>query len=491
MRTSTLILPAALTALLASPFPLAAEEDAMQALFKILLDRGSISQQEFDKLSVLAEKDKKPVQAAAPVRPLSTPISEEPSTLGQISELEARIAKVESETKAIEKKAAALPAAKSGDKWFDRLKLDGYTQFRVTSLLNEGADDIHVPADRSVNDQESLHIRRGRFKIYGDVSDHLHLYSQLDFAGSVFGSGGSLGLQARDLYGDISLDDDKEYRFRLGLSKVPFGFVNMQSSQNRITLERADALNSAAEGERDYGAYFMYAPKEVRERFKELVKSGLKGSGDYGMFTVGAYNGQGLNRADFDGQPHWLARVTYPWKFPNGQFFETSLQAYTGHFNSETKSITTPTGKITPIIDSNGVEDQRVGITAILYPQPFGIEAEWNWGSGPELNADYSAITRGSLNGGYILANYRLKTDHGEFFPFARWNYFDGARKFAANAPVTEVNEIDFGVEWSPWPQVELSVMYTHTLQRTNTSAAPYNLVQDADRVGFQVQWNY
>src|SRR3712207_8809216 len=53
------------------------------------------------------------------------------------------------------------------------------------------------------------------------------------------------------LFRSIAIDDAKEHRFRVGQSKVPFGWVNLQSSQNRAPLERPDALNQAVEGERD------------------------------------------------------------------------------------------------------------------------------------------------------------------------------------------------------------------------------------------------
>jgi hypothetical protein len=95
-------------------------------------------------------------------------------------------------------------------------------------------------------------------------------------------------LQARDVYADVSLDPAREFRVRLGLSKVPYGFTNLQSSQNRYALERPDALNSAVEGERDIGAYFIWAPYEIRNRFKDLVKMGLRGSGDYGVLSLWA-----------------------------------------------------------------------------------------------------------------------------------------------------------------------------------------------------------
>jgi len=126
-----------------------------------------------------------------------------------------------------------------------------------------------------------------------------------------------------------------------------------------------------------------------------------------------------------------------------------------------------------------------------MYPQPFGIEAEWNWGRGPELASNYASVEVESLQGGYVQFNYLLDTSKGNVFPFVRWHYFDGARKFARNAPWDEVNELDLGFEWSPWPELELSVMYTHTFDRTNTATAPYDKVEGEDRVGFQVQWNY
>ena len=132
-----------------------------------------------------------------------------------------------------------------------------------------------------------------------------------------------------------------------------------------------------------------------------------------------------------------------------------------------------------------------MAFTAVVYPQPFGIEAEWTVGKGPQLSKDYRTIGSETLQGGYVQVNYALKNQIGTWFPFARWQYFDGARKFGRNAPVTEVNEVDFGVEFAKWAEVEVMGMFTHTFRRTRTSTFPYGLTRDANRVGLQVQWNY
>lgn len=410
----------------------------------------------------------------------------------RLAALEAQVAEQKTAREAAEK--AAKKATES--KWYEKIGLRGYTQLRTTSLFNEDlTPDLVVPADSSVSEKETFLIRRGRFIFSGDVSEHVFLYAQFDAFGSVGGSGDK-GLQTRDLYADVALDADKEYRFRVGQSKVPYGFVNLQSSQNRAPMERPDALNSAVEGERDIGVFFYWAPKEIRNLFRDLVRKGLKGSGDYGVLGFGAYSGQGLNRSDQNGEFHWIGRASYPIQFDNGQILELGAQAYAGDFVVSTQTLGSGASAVpAPTAKADGLDDERVALSATLYPQPFGFEAEWTWGEGPELNSTLTAVEVESLHGGYLQVNALIETSKGPLFPFVRWNYFDGARKFRANAPSNEINELDFGVEWAPWPELELAVMYTHTFERTNTTdtsgPAFYERAEDADRLAFQLQWNY
>lgn len=408
----------------------------------------------------------------------------------ELKVIDNRIAESKKSLAELDKLSAETPQAlmeKMMDgKWYENLSFRGYAQFRFTSLFGDSRPPVNVPNDRTVSDTESFGIRRGRIILSGDATDHLYIYAQSDFNGS--SGSGDFVLAMRDLYADISLDPAKEFRFRVGQSKVPFGFTNLQSSQNRAALERVDAINSAAEGERDIGAYFMWAPKEKRDLFKRLVKDGLKGSGDYGVFAIGAYSGQGLNRSDQNGQPHVVARLAYPFELDNGQIMEVGIQGYTGTFVPTTANIP---GVGTPVAPNRGVKDERVALTYILYPKPFGIEAEWAWGRGPQLSDDMLTIGEESLSGGYVQASYLHKNKYGTWLPFTRYNHYEGGRKFGRNAPWDNVQEVDFGLEWSPVPEVELTFMYTHTFERTNTAVAPYNEVRGADRLGIQLQWNF
>ncbi len=371
------------------------------------------------------------------------------------------------------------------DKWYERLKPRGYVQFRGYSMFEGNGADFHQPNDSNIaNDSSFFGIRRGRFIWSGDLTSHLYVYMQADYMASVSGSN---VLQARDVYADISLDPAREFRARIGLSKVPYGWSNMQSSQNRLALERTDSINSAVEGERDLGAYLMWAPFEIRNRFKDLVKMGLRGSGDYGLIALGAYNGQGINRSDANGQPHFVARATYPFELDNGQFLEFSVNGYTGRYVPTASRIP---GGVTPDFEARGVRDERVGVTAILYPQPFGIEAEWNWGNGPVLNDSMTEIESGKLMGGYVQASYRhIFGNQAELIPFVRYQYNDGGRKFATNAPRSQVDEWAVGLRYIPYPELELTLQYVHG-DRTNTVVAPYEQ-HDGNFIGLQAQINF
>jgi hypothetical protein len=227
--------------------------------------------------------------------------------------------------------------------------------------------------------------------------------------------------------------------------------------------------------------------------------------------------------------------LAYPFQLESGQYFELGLSGYQGKFVPGSSSSK----------NAQQFTDRRAAANFVLYPQPFGMEAEWTYGEGPESIINYDSQGRGAftkadgtrtfsapgmttenLHGGYVLFNYKADTDYGTIIPFTRWSYFDGARKFVSNAPSQNVNEIDFGIEYQPWPCFEIALVYTRTFNRTNTGAssaytdykAPsstsngtlanfpagtanataannaagiYNLVKDVDRVTLQLQFNF
>ena len=221
-----------------------------------------------------------------------------------------------------------------GKHWYDKLSIRGYTQVRVGRALTQDRDggDPSLLGDRSISaDTGTFSIRRARLILSGDVSEHLALFFQTDFANNPADGTHTFFAQIRDLYADIYLDTDKVNRIRVGQSKLPWGFEEMQSSGNRVAIDRSDAIDSGdSPNQRDLGTFYYWTPVEKQKLLKDLVDGGLKGSGNYGIFGIGVYNGQGGSELDENRNLHMVARFTWPFQLASGQVVELSMQGYTG-----------------------------------------------------------------------------------------------------------------------------------------------------------------
>lgn len=405
------------------------------------------------------------------------------------------------------------------ERWYERMSIRGYTQLRYNHIINNEFLTSQQ-GDRSIGPNNEFFLRRARVIFSGQPHERVFFYIQPEFAGLVNGTEQVAVL--RDFYADLFLTENKEWRIRAGLSKVPYGFENLQSSQNRLALDRDDALNSGTPNERDLGLFLYYAPTTVRERFRRLVDSGLKGSGDYGMLGIGVYNGQGPNARDFNKNKHVVFHSMFPFEFANGQILQIGMDAYTGQFNVQTTA-TTPNPPLAsnnfqpavPVVTNNGSYlDERIAWHFVLYPQPIGIQAEYTIGRGPQLNEARTEVVEGSLRGGYVqlFYNYRCDTFCQSIFPFIRWQEYFGGRKAEENAPRNTVRETEVGVEYRFNRALELTVMYTWTQRNMPNpignpsfgsagdclnpqfsvpcATTPYQL-QSGNLLRFQLQWNF
>ena len=273
--------------------------------------------------------------------------------------------------------------------WYDRLSISGYAQFRYNRLL-ETNDRLKCPTcDRSIGDNGGFFLRRARISISAQVSDRVSVSIQPDFTTEVGGRENTLVL--RHYYADIYLDSAKTFRARVGQSEVPTGFEAVQSSARRAPFDRADAMESSAPGEQDLGVFFFWTPADARRRIREVASPELKGTGDYGVVAVGVYNGQGGNRAEMNDAPHVIARVAYPFRV-GSRYLEANGYAYGGTYTIA------PSQRAAGVGGADDFTDQRVGASLVLFPQPFGAQAEWTTGRGPEYDAPSNAITEQHLN---------------------------------------------------------------------------------------------
>ena len=351
---------------------------------------------------------------------------------------------------------------KKADKpWYERFTIRGYMQARFNRIYSTDDDFKNDLGDKNIAKNNSFSLRRARFVLTGDVAPFLSIYLQTEASGA--------DVKMRDWYGDIFLDKDKEFRIRVGQSKVPFGFENMQSSQQRAPLDRSDPINSGAPGERDLGAFAYWAPKHTRKVFKHLVDDGLKGSGDYGVLALGIYNGQGINVDDKNENRHVVLRGTYPLELGD-QILEVGANGYLGKFTIERDA---------GIAGKANIRDMRVGGHVVLYPQPIGFQAEYNVGKGPELTGD--TVADENLQGGYAMVIGHV----GDFFPFVRGAYYDGALKTEKNAPHHETKELVIGSEWHFHKRIELTLEVDHARRKIADDEVRGTIVRG------QLQLNY
>lgn len=368
--------------------------------------------------------------------------------------------------------------------WYESITIRGYAQVRYNRFLETNNDLGCEQCDRSWGGAGGVFFRRIRIIFFGQLSKQVYFYIQPDFASTPVSTVQNFA-QIRDAYFDIGIDAENELRFRIGQSKVPFGFENMQSSQNRLPLDRNDALNSAVSNERDIGVFFYWAPKKIRERFSMLVRDGFKGSGDYGVFGIGAYNGQTANKPELNKEMHVAARLCYPFVI-GGQIVEPAIQAYTGNFVIPKDQIS---AGVKAKSDLNYL-DQRAAMSLILYPRPFGIMAEYNIGVGPEYNPLTNTIEEKELQGGYVTLNYMIKAKKHLIYPFIRMQYYQGGKKHERDARSYTVNENEIGIEWQPNKYFELVTMYTISSRRYEDALKPINS-QAGNLLRIQAQVNF
>lgn len=373
-------------------------------------------------------------------------------------------------------------SATATKKWFESINIRGYAQVRYNGLLQTNEDLECEQCDKSWGGENGFFMRRMRVIFYGQINPRVYFYIQPDFASAPSSTTQNFA-QLRDAYFDLGIDKENEFRLRVGQSKVPYGFENMQSSQNRLPLDRADAMNSAVSNERDLGVFFYWAPAKIRKQFSSLVNDGFKGSGDYGVFGLGIYNGQTANKPELNFNRHVVARMSYPFEIKK-QVIEPGIQAYKGQYTLSSLSSGVKTNL------TKTYADERIGGTFVLYPKPFGILAEYNVGNGPEFDKWADSITTQRLHGGFITASYKMDFNGQTLIPFVRYQKYDGGKKHELDARSYEVEELEIGAEWQWNKNFELVIMYTMSSRRFEDYAKQNNY-QRGNLLRIQAQVNF
>lgn len=432
----------------------------------------------------------------AMVAELKAQVASQPAAPQPVPEPRQALAPPVAATPAVEApvQLAATEVPSKPAKWYDRIQLRGYTQVRVNEIVAgdatapDGVSRLRSVADGGISDRGNFSFRRIRLVLQGDLSDRFSFYFQPDFAVAVSnqtaGEPREAYAQLRDAYVDWFLDDAKSWQVRFGQAKVPFGWENLQSSSNRVPIDRTDAINSAVPGERDIGVTLFYTPPRFQRIWNRLEEDGQKLFGNYGAFSLSVYNGQGTNRRESNNGLMTVAMATWPIELGgalDGQVVEVGGALLRNDFQPELRS---------GGVSATAFREERVGLHAILYPQPFGIQAEWNWGKGPEYDIALGGIAEKPLTGGYVQTMFRIKDSPlGEVTPFARWQHYRGGWKAALNAPRLETDDWEIGAEFQFADPIELTLAYAHMRRREADERRTGQAEGDVIRA--QLQWNY
>jgi hypothetical protein len=373
--------------------------------------------------------------------------------------------KAEEERRASE--SAIVAEFTASPKWYERLRHYGYGMFRYNRLgqPNGGLRTYH---DASVGDeragaQPGFFYRRIRWVVTGQVSDRVGVFFQPDLASNV--SGNTHVLSMRDAWGEYYLDKNKEYRFRVGLQRVPASWDNWQASRQRMAIDRADATNSGAPSERDMGISVQWTPKHAQHRWKHMLDY-MYGAGDWGVVNITVDNGQGNNIPEANDDKRVGIRLAYPFELPGGRLFEAGINAYRQQFRVSRGTPATGTALFSNFDaghPSGDYLDERLNFFVYYPPQPWGFIAEYVTGRGPKRNAR-GIIEESHLYGGYVQVHYQWRySDLGLANLYARRQEYYGGIKFQTGAPDGRMRETELGIAWMPDPQWEVTAAYTFT----------------------------
>ena len=154
----------------------------------------------------------------------------------------------------------------------------------------------------------------------------------------------------------------------------------------------------------------------------------------------------------------------YPFKIKN-QIIEPGIQMYSGYYtmNSDQISAASGTRTATKVNATKEYLDERMAATLVLYPKPFGIQAEYNIGKGPEYDITRDSIMVKDLSGGYVTLNWMIKIKKQIIFPYVRGTMYKGGKKHELDARSYEVMEIEGGIEWQPMKNFEFVVAYMYS----------------------------
>jgi len=278
------------------------------------------------------------------------------------------------------------------------LELSGYTQVRYTHT----DDDIN-----------EFRIRRARAGLKGEILKNINYILQVDATKS------SVLLDAK-----VEITFSPYARLAFGQFKVPFGLENLTSSSALDTINRSLTVENLSPS-RDIGAQGRDIGVALSGKFSRIE------------YSLGVFNGEGLNRADTNEKKDLVARLG----FSPFDFFALSLSHYQG--------------KSTLFGGDSVVDRDRTGIDIYFVREQISVKGEYIFAR------DYLADKYGwYIQGGYYFIPDKIQA-------IVKYDSYDENMDIQGD----RADVITLGINWFFSKKTKLQINYEHhTEELTGTS---------------------
>ncbi len=273
--------------------------------------------------------------------------------------------------------------------WFERLSLRGYTQLRVNEFLSgddtapAGRARLRSVHDGGISDRNNFTFRRVRVVLQGDIHERLFLYIQPDFAVNVSNQSGASRAETSRSCETLSptCTSTTSAARSCGSASRKSPTAGKTCNRRRTaspstgrTRSTARSRASAISASRPTTRRGMYSASGTASPRAGRSCSAITAPSASASITARPSTGSSRNKdLMVAGMATWPFELDALGPIFAGQVVEVGASAYRNRFQPEIRA-----GGVSPV----AFDDRRVGLHAILYPQPFGLQAEWNWGRG-------------------------------------------------------------------------------------------------------------
>ncbi len=272
------------------------------------------------------------------------------------------------------------------------LELSGYAQVGYTY------GDEH---------KEGFRTRRARLKLKGDILKNIHYKLQIDAV-----------LTPVLVDAQVEMSFIPHAKLTVGQFKIPFSLENLTSSSDLDTINRSQTVEKLCPG-RDIGAKGRDIGVTINGEFSSI------------NYTVGIFNGSGINKNDYNDQKDIVGRVAF--------YLDNSLRFGLSHYN----------GRYSPDPEAPFIKRNRTGIDLFFIKERFSLKGEYIFARDDETER-YGLY----IQGGYYFISREIQT-------IIKYDFFD-----TMNIRGDRMDVVTIGLNWFFSKKTKFQINYEYRTRK-------------------------